>query len=85
MHYYNISLLGSPLEAFTYQSSQNIDIGTKVSLKVRNRDIFGAIISTCNDPKEAVKGATVVTTDTWTSMGQEEEKEGTEKNSIRYK
>jgi len=35
----------------------------------------GAIISTCNDPKEAVKGATVVTTDTWTSMGQEEEKE----------
>ena len=35
----------------------------------------GAIISTCNDPKEAVKGASVVTTDTWTSMGQEEEKE----------
>jgi len=35
----------------------------------------GAIISTCNDPKEAVKGATVVTTDTWTSMGQEDEKE----------
>jgi len=37
--------------------------------------LSGAIISTCNDPKEAVKGATVVTTDTWTSMGQEEEKE----------
>ncbi len=35
----------------------------------------GAKIITCNDPKEAVKGATVVTTDTWTSMGQEEEKE----------
>lgn len=28
-----------------------------------------------NDPKEAVKGATVVTTDTWVSMGQENEKE----------
>ncbi len=28
-----------------------------------------------NDPKEAVKGADVVTTDTWISMGQEEEKE----------
>lgn len=27
-----------------------------------------------NDPKEAVKGATVVTTDTWASMGQEDEK-----------
>ncbi|QOY54987.1 ornithine carbamoyltransferase [Candidatus Sulfurimonas marisnigri] len=35
----------------------------------------GAIITTTNDPQVAVKGATVVTTDTWTSMGQEEEKE----------
>jgi ornithine carbamoyltransferase len=33
----------------------------------------GKIVIT-NDPKEAVKGATVVTTDTWISMGQEEEK-----------
>jgi len=35
----------------------------------------GAVIKTMHDPKEAVKDATVVTTDTWTSMGQEEEKE----------
>ncbi|MDD5158041.1 ornithine carbamoyltransferase [Sulfurimonas sp.] len=35
----------------------------------------GAIIKMMNDPKEAVRGATVVTTDTWTSMGQEDEKE----------
>ena len=35
----------------------------------------GAVIKTMNDPKEAVNGATVVTTDTWTSMGQEDEKE----------
>ena len=35
----------------------------------------GAIITTTNDPKVAVKDATVVTTDTWTSMGQEEEKQ----------
>ena len=35
----------------------------------------GAKIIITNDPKEAVKGASVVTTDTWTSMGQEEEKE----------
>ncbi|MCW8837088.1 MAG: ornithine carbamoyltransferase [Thiovulaceae bacterium] len=35
----------------------------------------GGKIITTNDPKEAVKGATVVTTDTWTSMGQEDEKE----------
>lgn len=35
----------------------------------------GAKIIISNDPKEAVKNATVVTTDTWVSMGQEEEKE----------
>lgn len=35
----------------------------------------GAVIKTMHDPKKAAKGATVITTDTWTSMGQEEEKE----------
>lgn len=36
--------------------------------------ISGAKITFTNDPKIAVAGATVVTTDTWISMGQEEEK-----------
>ena len=35
----------------------------------------GAKITIMNDPKEAVHNATIVTTDTWTSMGQEDEKE----------
>jgi len=35
----------------------------------------GAKITVSNDPKEAIKGATIVTTDTWASMGQEDEKE----------
>ena len=35
----------------------------------------GAKFFITNDPKEAVIDATVVTTDTWVSMGQEEEKE----------
>lgn len=35
----------------------------------------GAKITVTNSPKEAVKDATVVTSDTWISMGQEEEKE----------
>ena len=43
------------------------------ALKITEKS--GAVIKTTNDPKIAVKDATVVTTDTWTSMGQEEEKE----------
>lgn len=35
----------------------------------------GAVIKVGNDPKEAIKGATIVTTDTWASMGQEDEKD----------
>jgi ornithine carbamoyltransferase len=35
----------------------------------------GATITTSYDPKVAVSGATIVTTDTWASMGQEAEKE----------
>lgn len=34
----------------------------------------GAKISLTSDPKEAIKGADVVVTDTWISMGQEDEK-----------
>ncbi|ADN08403.1 ornithine carbamoyltransferase [Sulfurimonas autotrophica] len=35
----------------------------------------GAVIKVMTDPKEAVRDATIVTTDTWASMGQEDEKE----------
>ena len=35
----------------------------------------GAVITVMNDPKEAIHRATIVTTDTWASMGQEDEKE----------
>jgi len=42
---------------------------------VRIASESGAVISVGNDPLTAVKNATVVTTDTWASMGQEEEKE----------
>ncbi len=44
----------------------------------------GAIISTTDDPKEAISGATVVTTDTWVSMGQESEKEKRIKDFTGY-
>jgi len=46
--------------------------------------VSGGKILTMNDPNEAVKGASVVTTDTWASMGQEEEKEERQKAFSGY-
>ena len=37
MNYYEVSLLKSPLTPLTYQYDDNIDIGTKVLVKLRNR------------------------------------------------
>ena len=50
MHYFTISLLNSPLELLTYKSKVNIEVGTKVSIHVRNRIVNGVIISTCEKP-----------------------------------
>lgn len=44
----------------------------------------GAKIIIGNDPKEACTGATVITTDTWVSMGQEDEKEQRVKDFAGY-
>lgn len=44
----------------------------------------GAKIIIGNDPKKACKGATVITTDTWVSMGQEDEKEQRVKDFAGY-
>lgn len=50
MNYYNIAFINSPIEPFTYQNQKIIDIGTKVSIHVRNRIVNGVIISTCEKP-----------------------------------
>ncbi|RXJ95823.1 ornithine carbamoyltransferase [Arcobacter sp. AHV-9/2010] len=66
------SKLGFELRIATpknYQVDQEV---LKEALKEAKKS--GAKISTCFDPKEAVIDATVVTTDTWISMGQEAEK-----------
>ncbi|WP_096024900.1 ornithine carbamoyltransferase [Campylobacter lanienae] len=44
------------------------------SIALENAKSSGAIIQISNDPKEAINGVDVVTTDTWVSMGQEDEK-----------
>ncbi len=54
----------------TYEVNENI---LKDALNFAKES--GAKIIIGNDPKEACKGATVITTDTWISMGQEDEKE----------
>lgn len=51
MHFYNISLLGSPLEPFTYSSLQEIKILAKVSINVKNRTTNGVVISKVQKPE----------------------------------
>ncbi len=51
-----------------------------IDMALQNAKISGAKISILNDPKEAISGADVVATDTWISMGQEDEKERKVKN-----
>lgn len=51
MNYYKISIIGSPLELFTYNSSNIVKIGTKVSINVKNRILNGVIISKCQEPE----------------------------------
>ena len=52
LNYYKISLLNSPLEPLTYQSIQDISIGTKVEITLRNRkkDLFGVVLSKIEKP-----------------------------------
>ena len=50
MNFYNISLIGSPLDPFTYKSLQIIKIGTKVSVNVRNRVVNGVILALTKEP-----------------------------------
>jgi len=67
------AILGFELRVATpkgYEVDKNI---LKDALKIAKKS--GAKIIISNDPKSAIKGATVVTTDTWVSMGQEDEKE----------
>ena len=50
MHYYDIALINSPLNSFTYQSQGAIEIGTKVKVKVKNRDAYGVVLSIAKEP-----------------------------------
>jgi ornithine carbamoyltransferase len=67
------SILGFELRIATpkgYEVDNNI---LNMALELSKKS--GAKIIILNNPKEASKNATVITTDTWVSMGQEDEKE----------
>ena len=51
MRYYNISLLGSPLESFTYQSTQTLSVGDKVKVEFHHRNKDGVVLSSCEKPE----------------------------------
>ena len=53
MNYYEIALLNSPLELLTYQYIEDLKIGTKVEISIRNRkkQLFGVIIKKIEKPK----------------------------------
>ncbi len=51
MTFYNIAIIGSPLEPFTYHYHKNIAIGTKVSISFRNRVLNGVILLKCKKPE----------------------------------
>lgn len=50
MNYFNISLINSPLEPLTYESSTDIENGTKVRVKIKNRLVDGVVIAKCEKP-----------------------------------
>ncbi|MGZ9167120.1 MAG: ornithine carbamoyltransferase [Anaerolineales bacterium] len=59
---------------FAIANPEDYDISPK-AIEVANEIIkeTGSLLTFVRDPHEAVKGAHVIYTDTWTSMGQEEE------------
>lgn len=53
MFYYEVALLRSPLNPLTYQNEEEIKLGTKVAVKLRNRKnlTYGVIVKKVEEPK----------------------------------
>jgi primosomal protein N' (replication factor Y) len=50
LHYYTLSIIGSPLGEFSYHSSQTIEIGTKVTVEFNKRVKDAVLLSSCEKP-----------------------------------
>jgi len=51
LYFYEIAILSSPLNLFTYNSSKTIKIGTKVTVNIKNRTLVSVVISLCEKPE----------------------------------
>ncbi len=49
--YFHIAIIGSPLSPLTYKSDKNIETGSVVQVKLRNKLVDGVIYSQCEKPK----------------------------------
>jgi len=50
LYYYKVSIIGSPLESFTYQSSQTIISGTLLSVEFNSRKKEGVVVEQTQKP-----------------------------------
>ena len=51
MNYYKLSIIGSPLEPYTYKYTQNIEIGTKVTVEFNKKVKDAVLLSKIDKPK----------------------------------
>ena len=58
MYYYDISLIGSPLEPFTYHFATVLEVGQQVEVTVRSRKVLGVVLT--QTPKPAFKTSEIV-------------------------
>ena len=50
MYYYEVVIIGSPLETFTYESTQKIERGYKVLVHFHHREKEAVVVATCQKP-----------------------------------
>jgi len=51
LNYYKLSIIGSPLEPYTYKYTQNIEIGTKVTVEFNKKVKDAVLLSKIDKPK----------------------------------
>ncbi len=51
MNYYELSLLASPLDPLTYHYNSELDIGSVVKLKLRNKEAKAVVLKKCEKPE----------------------------------